>query len=121
MAQQLARLTSRGAVAVDFASAEERVRLALTENLDLVGAGDAPGDRGRRLASGRSDQLAIARCGHLQLDVDAIGERPRDTPAIARDALWRAPAASAAVAAMAGIHRRDQLEASRKLHLPCGA
>src|SRR4051812_17770264 len=100
MAQQLPRLTSRGAVAVDFSSAKKRVRLALPQNLRLVGSRDAPGDGGRRLACGRGDQLAIARCGHLELDVDAIGERARDSPAIARDALRRAPAASAAVAAM---------------------
>src|SRR5579859_2645193 len=111
-------------MAVDLARAEERVRLALTEKLGSVRAGDTLGDRGRRLACGRSHQLAIARCRHLELDVDAVGERPRNTPAIARDTLRRATAASAAVAAMAArawIHRRDKLEASRELHLPSGA
>ena len=49
---------------------------------------------------------------------------PGDAAAVARDALGRAAAAAAAVAAMpagTGVHRRDQLEARRELRLARGA
>ena len=67
-----------------------------------------------------SDQLGLARRGNFELDVDPVRERPRNAPAVARDALRRATAAAAgraAVAARAGVHRRNQLEAGGKLRL----
>src|SRR5436190_16316509 len=120
MAQECATFASGRAMPVDLAGAEKRVRLALAQELRLSRARYSRRDGGRRLACRRRDQLAFARRGHFELEVDAIGERPRYAAAIAGDALRgaaTAPAAVAAVAAGAGIHRRDELEARRELYL----
>src|SRR4051812_42872315 len=85
---------------------------------------DARRDSSGGLARHRRHQLRFAGNRYLELDVDAIGERARYASAVARDALGRAAAAAGAIAAMsarARIHRRDQLEARRKLDLPRGA
>jgi len=85
---------------------------------------DARGYGHRRLACDRRNELGLARCRHFELDVDTIGERAGDAAAVARDALRGAAAAPAAVAAMAagaGIHRRDELEARREIRLARGA
>src|SRR5687767_4728164 len=78
----------------------------------------------RRLALYRSEKLGFARCRDLELDVDAIGQRSRDAAAVARNALGRAaaaPAAIAAVTARTGVHRGDELEARREKGLARGA
>src|SRR2546426_1734546 len=111
-------------MAIDLAAAEKRIRLALASDLRRVRPHHACGYGGRGLARRRRHQFRIARRGHLELDVDAIGQRSGYSPAVARDALGRAAAAAAAVAAMAaraGVHCRHELEARRELHLPRGA
>src|SRR5439155_1261045 len=50
---------------------------------------------------------------HLDVEVDAVEERPRDARAVAVDEGWRAAAAAgvvAEVAARAGVHGGDELE-----------
>src|SRR5262245_12633992 len=120
MAQQLIALAIGSAVAVDFPGAEERVRLALSRELQFPCLLHPLLDECRGLAVGRAEQLALARGGYLQLDVDSVGERTGHSPAVARDPLRRASAAAGAIAAMparTGIHRRDELEARRELRL----
>src|SRR5258708_11967930 len=120
MPQELAAFAPGGAMAVDLATAKEGVRLALARELHLARSRDPAGDVGRAFPGGRRNQLDFARRRDLELDVDAIGQRARNAPAIARYALGRAAAASAAVAAMstgAGIHGRQELKACRILHL----
>src|SRR5260221_13344075 len=124
MPQELAAFAPGGAMAVDRAAAKEGVRLALARELHLARSRDPAGDVGRAFPGGRRNQFGFARRRDLELDVDAIGQRARNAPAIARYALGRAAAASAAVAAMstgAGIHGRQELKASRILHLARGA
>ena len=61
---------------------------------------------------------------HVADDVDAIQQRAGDAAAVARNRVGRAMAAAiavAGVAAGAGVHRRDQLEARRELRLVRGA
>ena len=61
---------------------------------------------------------------HLDLQVDAVEQRPGDARAVARNLVRRAAAAAVGVAeitAGAGIHRRDQLEARREIRLARGA
>src|SRR2546423_14362359 len=120
MAQELARLAASGAVPVDLARPKQGVGLALPQKLDVAGVRDSHRDGGRRFARCRGNELALPRRGDFELDVDAVGERPRDASAVARNALRRAAAAVAAIAAMtarARVHRRDELETRRKLHL----
>src|SRR5438067_553931 len=121
MAQELARLAASGAVPVDLARPKQGVRLSLPQELDLAGVRDSHRDGGRRFARCRGDELALPRRGDFQLDVDAIGKRAGNASAVARNALRRAAAAVAAISAMtarARVHRRDELETRRKLHLP---
>ena len=59
--------------------------------------------------------------GHADGEIDAVEQRTRHAPAIARDAVRRAVAASAGVAeppAGTGIHRGDELELRRERGLP---
>src|SRR5258708_13955611 len=92
MAQQFARLAPGGAMAVDFTGTEQRVRLALTEQLHLTRTGDPCGDGGRRLARCRGDELTVPRRPHLELYVDAVGDPPRDAPALTPEPPGRPPA-----------------------------
>src|SRR5688572_21143404 len=121
--QKLVAFSVGGAVAVDLARAEQRVGLALPRQLKQPRPLHAATDRIGGLPRDRRDQFRFARRRHFELDVDAVGERTRDAAAVARDALGRAAAARAAVAAMAaraGIHRSDELETRRKLRLARG-
>src|SRR5690242_368371 len=107
-------------MAVDLASAEQRIRFRLAGELSLAGTGDALCNVARRLTGDGGGELGLARRGHLELDVDAVGERPGDAAAIARNALRSAAAAPAAIAAVAAgtrIHGGDQLKARREFDL----
>src|SRR5512138_3384450 len=120
MAQELVALPVGLAITVDVLGAEKRVRLSLPLDLQLSRRFHPAPDGRRRFPGHRSDELGFARRGHLELEVDAIGERSGDAAAVARDALGRAAAAAAAVAAVAagaGVHGRDELEARGKERL----
>src|SRR5687768_3989577 len=124
MAQELVALAVGGAMPVDLARAEQGIGLALPRSLNQPRALDALADRLRGFARDRCNQLRLARRRHFELEIDAVGERPGDAAAVARDALGRAAAAAGAVAAMparARVHRRHQLEARRKLRLASSA
>ena len=103
---------------------QQRVGLALSRPLQLPGCFDAGPNPVRGLAGNGRRELGLARRRHLELDVDAIGKRPRDAPAVAGDALRGAAAAPVAVAAVpagAGIHCRDELKIGRKSERSLGA
>src|SRR6185312_12834589 len=75
----------------------------------------------RRLAGRRAREILLRERGHLHVQVDAVEQRARDALPVARDGEARAAArmaAMAAIAARAGIHRRDELEARGKVRLP---
>lgn len=102
---------------------EERVGHALAPQLPLA----RRGNDGCRLVAAH----AVSRGGiqghrlaqHGDVQIDAVEQRPGQLAAIALDLLGGATATCAGVAevaARAGIHRRDQLEACRKTHLVVG-
>ena len=86
----------------------------------------ASGDRGARFGvrARASSQFGGRQRRNLDLDVDAVQERPRQLAQIARGAFGRAAAATggvAAPAARAGIHRGNELARGRKVGLSCSA
>ena len=126
VAQQLIALAVGGAVPVDLARAEQRVRPC-----PAARAADACALLDARLGSHSEDSAATGATSSLSRGAGTSSLRsmrsasgPGDAAAVARDALGRAAAAAAAVAAVpagAGIHRGDQLEARRELRLARGA
>src|SRR3989475_9304286 len=83
------------AEALDFARPQPGVALALARKLPLVRLFHAlPHTRSLVAASG-VDEFVLAHGGHLDLDVDAIKERPRKLVTIARHLIGRAAASSA--------------------------
>ena len=90
----------------------------------LAGQGQVPG-RGSAQAHGRGgftgravDQLVGGQCAHLNMQVNAVQQWPAELALVARHLVGRAtagPQAGAQVAAGAGVHRGDQLEARREL------
>jgi hypothetical protein len=110
----------RRAITIDVARAEVTVGRALARQLHRT-----------RLCYPRCDHAArfpVTTCAHAlgsqrrdrQLDIDAIEQGPRDTALVAQHGGLKAAAFATGVpepAARARIHRRDELEARRKIGL----
>ena len=95
-----------GAQPVDFACAEQRVRHALAIELALVRHQNPVTDRLAGFGVAGRHQLGITRRGDFELDIDAVGQRPRNAPAVTGDALRRtatAPGGRTTVAARTGL------------------
>ncbi len=78
---------------------------------------DPPPDRRRRLRGGRAGDRPGERPRTRDVQVDAVDQRPRDLPSVARDRVERAaagPPRITAIAARAGVHRRDEEEVARE-------
>src|SRR5712671_2025050 len=113
LSQQRAGAFFRRAEAFDFARAEPGVAFALARQLPLMRAFRAFPDLRGILAATRVNELVFAHGGHLDLDIDAIEQRPRELVTVACHLVGRASAFAAEmpqIAARAGIHRTDQLE-----------
>src|SRR5690606_6937857 len=95
-----------------------------TRQLTLA-RGAHPGAHGdRRFAGSASAHFGMADARHLQLEIDAIEQRPGNPPAVTCYLVGRAPAVAVGVAGMsawAGIHGRYELEARRKFGLAGGS
>ena len=112
----------------DFARAEARVRLALTRRLPLARRGHLHAHVARSSSRSSDSRVHVPmrervrrQRRHLDAEIDAVDERPRDAAAIAGDSVRRAMAAAARMAepaAGAGIHRGDELELGGKRALP---
>ena len=86
-------------------------------SLRRAGPLHARAHRRTRLTRGRREEFGLAWRRNLELEIDAIEQRPGQAPAVAPDLVRRAMTAAVQVAeetAGAGIHRRHQLEARRK-------
>jgi len=119
-AQQAFAGRVRAAVAVDLARRQALVRLALARQLQRMRLRHACGDRGAALAFGQGADALRRHGRHCQLDVDAVEQGAGDAVLVALRAFRRAAAFAGHVsepAAGAGVHRRHQLEASRKVGL----
>src|SRR2546426_7266039 len=124
MAQELIAVPVGRAMTVYLTCAEEGIGLVLARELRLVRLRHPAANSARCFAGHWRHQLCFSRRRHFQLDVDAIGKRPRHATAITRDAFGSAAAAAGAVAAMparAGVHRRNELKTRRELRLARGA
>ena len=76
---------------------------------------------GGAFARRRRQQFVGGQLRHLDVQVDAVQQRPRQAPLIACDLVGRAAAgrlALAQVAAGAGVHRGHELEARREFRPP---
>jgi hypothetical protein len=103
-----------GGVGRDAVEAEIGVAL----DLDAPRRGDAGRDLGRALGRRRQDEVGRRDRGHLDDQVDAVEERPREAGLVLRHAalVRLAPAGKARLgrlAAAARVHRRDELEPGR--------
>src|SRR5882672_10573277 len=102
--QRASRIFGR-AEALDFARAEPGVVLALARKLPLMRAFRAFPDLRGILAATRVNEIVFAHSGHLDLDIDAIEQRPRKLVTVARHLVGRAAAPAAEmpqIAARAG-------------------
>src|SRR5258708_6710817 len=112
------------AVTVYLTRAKEGIGFVLARELRLVRLCHAAANSARCFAGHWRHELGFARRRHFQLDVDAIGKRPRHATTITGDAFGSAAAAAGTVAAMparAGVHRRNELKTRRELRLSRGA
>ncbi len=117
-AEQLAAGGVGLAPVFDLAAGEACVGLALAGVLDRPAARDPLAHGRRGLAGGGRLQLGDRHAGHFEEQVDAVEERAGELAAVAGDLVRRASTATvgrAVVAARAGVHRRDELEAGREL------
>src|SRR5438046_5228282 len=108
-ALDLPRLELRVGLALPRALAGSRLRDPRTHGCARLGA--VPRAPRERLRGQRGD---------LDLQVDAVEQRPGDATPVARDLVGRAAASAARVseiAARAWIHRRDKLKARREARL----
>ena len=105
-----------GAVGADFAGGHLGVAggggAGEAVALPVAGGLHAGADSGGGLTPVCSrSEVAVADAGHLDLEVDAVEERPGDAAAVADDLVGLADAgavAAAGVAAGAGVHAADQ-------------
>src|SRR6266849_6244707 len=120
MPQELIAVPVGRAMTVYLTRAEEGIGFVLARKLRLVCLRHPAANSARCFAGHRRHQLGFARRRHFQLDVDAIGKRPRHATTITGDAFGSAAAAAGTVAAMparAGVHRRNELKTRWKLRL----
>jgi hypothetical protein len=85
LSQQRTSRIFRRAEALDFPRAEPGVVLALAHELPFMRPFRAFPDLRGILAATRVNELVFAHGGHLDLDIDAIQERPRELVTVARD------------------------------------
>src|SRR5437870_8866894 len=97
LSQQRASPLFCRAEALDFARAQPGVALALALKLPPVRLFHALPYPRRLLPATGADEFVLAHGGHLDLDVDAIKERPRKLVTIARHLIGRAAAFAAEV------------------------
>jgi hypothetical protein len=76
LSEQRAGLHLCSAETLDFARAQPGVAFALARKLSPVRLFHALAHPRRLLAAAGVDELVLAHCGHLDLDIDAIKERP---------------------------------------------
>jgi len=100
MPQELIAVPVGRAVTVYLTRAEEGIGFVLARELRLVRLCHPAANGARCFAGHWRHELGFARRRHFQLDVDAIGKRPRHATAIAGDAFGSAAAAAGTVAAM---------------------
>jgi hypothetical protein len=84
----------------------------------------AAADAASGLAGRRFEQLLRRDRGHPDVQIDAVQQRPAQLALVARHLVRRAAAGlerAAEVAAGAGVHRRDELEAGREFGPSRGA
>ena len=122
--QQLLAVRVERAEPLDLPRAQGAVQAARPRLLAFPGHRDPPQHRGAAplttaiATRGRTGQSGQVQPRHLHVHVDAVQQRTRDAPAIARNLVRRAMAATATVTqitAGTGIHGRHQLEARGKL------
>src|SRR5882762_5394568 len=124
MPQELIAVPVGRAMTVYLTRAEEGIGFVLARKLRLVCLRHAAANSARCFARHWRHKLCFARRGHFQLDVDAIGKRPRHATTITGDAFGGAAAAGGAVAAMparARVHCGDELKTRWELRLARGA
>lgn len=112
-----ARVIGRGGVfeqfAVRFRIGADTVRF-IAGGLQCAGSGDARGDFGRAFGGRRQREIGGGNGFDLDVQVDAVEERPGELGLIIRRAARRAGAGERGVAevpAAAWVHRGDQLHA----------
>jgi hypothetical protein len=91
--------------------------------LELPGRDHALADALRRLAAALAGQLVILDLRHLDVDIDPIEQRPRQTLLVAADRRRGAgagPAWRVEKSTCAGIHRANQDKVGRKAERPGG-
>ena len=109
---------------LDLGAGQPGVGFALAGELDRPALRHPFAHRGRGLAGGGRLEVGDGQRGHFEEQVDAIEQRPGELAAVAGDLVGRASAAPvrvAVVAAGAGVHRRDELEAGREFGPAGGA
>src|SRR6187455_3632316 len=108
-------------MAVERLAGELAVGGALTIERPLACAANAAGDDGARIAIGRPRELRRGDRRNLDLDVDAVEQRPADLSLVALHGVGRTAAGNRRVAELSagtGVHRCDELERGREVGLP---
>src|SRR5579883_875176 len=106
------KLTVRFRIAVDATLG--RRELGIARVLPRTRLSHPFRDRGRVLGRRRQRKIRWRHCRHVHMEVDAVEERPRDAGLVIEGAFGRPPAGKRGIvemAAAAGIHRGDELEA----------
>ena len=120
MAQQLfARLIGLAPL-LDFLRAQQVVWLALALCLRVRRRHHACAHSGARFARGCAGEFGLIQGRHVDLQVDAVEQRPGNPGAITRHLIGVAAAFArcvAQIAAGAGVHRGHQLKARREIRL----
>src|SRR5262249_51366722 len=92
--------------------------------LDLTGVLDSLADRRRNFFSALTRDIAILDGGNFNVEIDSIEQRAGNALTIALHLCRAAPALAfqiAEVAALAGIHRRNEHKLTRKCYATRGA
>ena len=111
----------RSAELFDFLCAEPGIGLALPRHLTCTRRLHAVAYDVAGLTCAGLHQFVLRQRGHVDLDVDAVEQRPGNACAVARDLVRRVAAGLGRVteiAAGTGVHRCDQLEAGGEIGLP---
>lgn len=109
---------SQGAVAFGLTIAEPGIGFAAAGQLAIAGGSDPGANNGRGFAAAAGTQFGVIDARHLEFQINPVKQRAGDPRAVAIDLIRRASTASAWIAGMSAgtwIHRRDELEAGRKI------
>ena len=109
---------------VERIAGQPRVARALAGDCDGPGGHDTLANHAARLAIGRSRELLGGDRRNLDLQIDAVEQRPADARLVAQHRVGRAATGLGRIAELAagtGIHGGDELEAGRELGLTGGA